>query len=40
MYGHPHAETLDRLADARVLRTDLMGDIRIYARKSGKYSVK
>lgn len=40
MYGHPHTETLDRLSDVRVLRTDLMGDIRIYSRKSGNYSVK
>jgi competence protein ComEC len=39
LYGHPHKETLDRLHNTDVLRTDLMGDIRISARKSGKYKV-
>ena len=39
LYGHPHTETLDRLRNTSVLRTDLMGDIRISARKSGKYKV-
>ena len=39
LYGHPHKETLDRLHNTTVLRTDLMGDIRISARKSGKYKV-
>jgi competence protein ComEC len=39
LYGHPHRETLDRLHNTDVLRTDLMGDIRISARKSGKYKV-
>ena len=39
LYGHPHKETLERLNNTTVLRTDLMGDIRISARKSGKYKV-
>jgi competence protein ComEC len=28
-YGHPHQETLNALLDIEVLRTDLMGDIKI-----------
>ncbi len=39
VYNHPHTEVLDRLRDTSVLRTDIMGDIRISARKSGKYAV-
>ncbi len=41
-YGHPHAEVMGRLdqSGARVLRTDLNGDIVIRARSSGLYEVR
>ena len=41
-YGHPHAEVLSRIIDsgARVLRTDLSGDIVIRARRSGLHEVR
>lgn len=39
LYGHPHAETLERLSDSRVLRTDTLGDIRFRVRKDGEVSV-
>ena len=40
-YGHPHVDVLARIAEAgaRVLRTDLSGDIVIRARRSGLYDV-
>ncbi len=40
VYSHPHTETLERLSDTTVLRTDESGDIRIRARKSGKYNIE
>ena len=41
-YGHPHADVLNRIMEsgARVLRTDLSGDIVIRARRSGLYDVR
>jgi len=41
-YGHPHAEVLSRIIEsgARVLRTDLSGDIVIRARRSGLHEVR
>lgn len=39
VYNHPHIEVMNRLQDTNVLRTDIVGDIRISARKSGKYRV-
>ena len=32
-YGHPHKETMEKLSnlDTTVLRTDVMGNIRIYS---------
>lgn len=41
-YGHPHGEVVSRIIDsgARVLRTDLSGDIVIRARRSGLYEVR
>lgn len=40
VYAHPHAETLQRLRGTAILRTDLMGDIRISARKNGNCDIK
>ena len=40
VYAHPHPETLKRLAGTAILRTDLMGDIRISARKNGNCDIK
>ncbi len=40
VYAHPHAETLKRLRGTAILRTDLMGDIRISARKNGNCDIK
>lgn len=34
-YGHPAEETLERLKDAEILRTDELGDITIIGDKSG-----
>ena len=31
MYGHPHPETLDKLAGLTTLRTDRDGAIRVYS---------
>ena len=41
-YGHPHADVLNRIIEsgARVLRTDLSGDIVIRARRSGLHDVR
>ena len=41
-YGHPHAEVVNRIIEsgARVLRTDLRGDIVIRARRSGLHEVR
>jgi len=41
-YGHPHTDVLNRIVEsgARVLRTDLSGDIVIRARRSGLYDVR
>ncbi len=39
VYGHPHTETLERLKDTQILRTDLTMDIKITARKNGKCHV-
>ena len=40
VYAHPHTETLKRLESTAILRTDLMGDIRISARKDGGCDIK
>ena len=40
VYAHPHSETLERLRGTAILRTDLMGDIRISARKNGNCDIK
>lgn len=40
VYGHPHKETLERVKDSTILRTDLMKDINITVRKDGSYKVK
>ncbi len=40
VYAHPHAETLERLRGTAILRTDLMGDVRIRARKNGICDIK
>ena len=40
MYSHPHSETLDRLKDSRILRTDLLGDITVSGYKNGKCAIK
>ena len=40
VYAHPHPETLKRLDGTAILRTDLMGDIRISARKNGNCDIK
>lgn len=40
VYSHPHTETLERLRGTAILRTDLMGDIRISARKNGNCDIK
>lgn len=40
VYSHPHSETLERLNGTAILRTDLMGDIRISARKNGNCDIK
>ena len=34
-YGHPNQETLDRISNSQVLRTDINGDIRIISDKKG-----
>lgn len=39
MYNHPNEDTLKRLEGADILRTDLMGDIRISARENGEYNI-
>lgn len=41
-YGHPHADVVSRIIEsgARVLRTDLSGDIVIRARRSGLHEVR
>ena len=41
-YGHPHSEVLNRIIEsgARILRTDLSGDIVIRARRSGLHDVR
>ena len=41
-YGHPHTEVVNRIIEsgARVLRTDLSGDIVIRARRSGLHDVR
>jgi len=41
-YGHPHTDVLNRIVEsgARVLRTDLSGDIVIRARRSGLYDIR
>ena len=41
-YGHPHADVLNRILEsgARLLRTDLSGDIMIRARRSGLHEVR
>ena len=41
-YGHPHFDVVNRIEEfgARVLRTDLDGDIVIRARRSGLYEVR
>ena len=39
MYSHPHKETLERLSDTEVLRTDLLGDIKIRVKKNGDYHI-
>ena len=41
-YGHPHDDVVDRIlqSGARLLRTDLSGDIVIRARRSGLYDVR
>jgi competence protein ComEC len=41
-YGHPHTDVVSRIAEsgARVLRTDLNGDIVIRARRSGLHDVR
>ena len=41
-YGHPHTDVVNRIIEsgARVLRTDLRGDIVIRARRSGLYEVR
>ena len=41
-YGHPHTDVLNRIIEsgARILRTDLSGDIVIRARRSGLYDVR
>lgn len=40
VYSHPHTETLERLSSTAILRTDLMGDVRISARKDGSCDIK
>ena len=40
VYSHPHNETLQRLKDCNVLRTDVLGDIKISSRKNGNCKVK
>ena len=40
VYAHPHAETLERLRGTAILRTDLMGDVRIRAHKNGSCDIK
>ena len=40
IYGHPHPQTLERFKGVNILRTDQMNDIRISARKNGKYRVE
>ena len=41
-YGHPHTDVLTRIIEsgARILRTDLSGDIVIRARRGGLYDVR
>ena len=41
-YGHPHTDVVNRIMEsgARVLRTDLSGDIVIRARRSGLHDVR
>ena len=39
MYSHPHKETLERLSDTEVLRTDLLGDIKIRVKMNGDYHI-
>ena len=41
-YGHPHSDVLNRIIEsgARILRTDLSGDIVIRARRSGLHDVR
>ncbi len=40
VYSHPHNETLKRLEGCNILRTDILGDIKISSRKNGNYKVK
>lgn len=40
IYDHPNTETLMRLSETKVFTTATNGDIRIYARKNGKFSFK
>jgi len=41
-YSHPHTDVLNRIIEsgARILRTDLSGDIVVRARRSGLYDVR
>ncbi len=41
-YGHPHIDVVNRIIEsgARILRTDLSGDISIRARRSGLHDVR
>ena len=38
-YGHPNKETLDRISNSQVLRTDINGDIRIISDKKGNIKI-
>lgn len=40
VYSHPHNETLQRLEGCNVLRTDILGDIKISSRKNGNCKVE
>ncbi len=40
VYSHPHEETLERLKGTEILRTDLLKDIKITAKKDGTYHIK
>lgn len=39
-YGHPHRETLERLADRHVLRTDEVGSVEFWSDREGGYGIK